>query len=352
MDNRKKVMTIKDIAELAKVSIGTVDRAIHNRGRVAKTTVLKIKKIIDEVGYKPNMFASRLSRAKQFTFAVLMPKKTQDNKYWESSVSGMEKAEKELSHYDVTVKYFFYDRYSASQLQTMCDKILHTQVDGILIAPVVYNPVKEFISRLSAHIPYILFNTNLPELSPLSFIGQDPYQSGLVCGRLMKMINHTPGTIVIMITLPNDLHIRERAQGFQTFFRNDTNFKIKEYELFNYQNKTNTFNSIKNIFDENKDLRGIYVTNVFTHYFAEYLEHHSKNKKIFLIGYDLIEKNRHYLNTGTIDFLISQKPESQGYEGIYALYRHSVLHESCQSKIMMPIDIIMKENLGYYIKSL
>ena len=67
-----------------------------------------------------------------------------------------------------------------------------------------------------------------------------------------------------------------------------------------------------------------------------------------LIGYDLIEENIAFLKEGIIDFLISQRPEVQGYQGIYALYRHVVLNERIQDKIMMQLDVVTKENIDYY----
>jgi LacI family transcriptional regulator len=46
---------IKDIAERANVSVGTVDRVLHNRGEVAQETRDLINKIIEELEYKPNI---------------------------------------------------------------------------------------------------------------------------------------------------------------------------------------------------------------------------------------------------------------------------------------------------------
>ena len=66
--NVNPMATIKEIAELAKVSIGTVDRVIHNRGRVSKETEKKIKAIIDELNYQPNFFAKNLKLSKEFNF--------------------------------------------------------------------------------------------------------------------------------------------------------------------------------------------------------------------------------------------------------------------------------------------
>lgn len=44
-------VTLKQIAELAGVSRGTVDRALHNRGRVSDEVAQRIRQIADELGY-------------------------------------------------------------------------------------------------------------------------------------------------------------------------------------------------------------------------------------------------------------------------------------------------------------
>jgi LacI family transcriptional regulator len=43
-----KLMTVKQIAALANVSIGTVDRVIYHRGRVAADTKARIEAIIEK----------------------------------------------------------------------------------------------------------------------------------------------------------------------------------------------------------------------------------------------------------------------------------------------------------------
>ena len=63
---------IKDIAEKAGVSIGTVDRVIHNRGQVKEETRQRIKNIIDTMEYTPNLFAKSLSMKKNFKIGVII----------------------------------------------------------------------------------------------------------------------------------------------------------------------------------------------------------------------------------------------------------------------------------------
>ena len=48
---------IKDIAQRAGVSAGTVDRVLHNRPSVSKASFEKVKKVMEEMNYTPNMYA-------------------------------------------------------------------------------------------------------------------------------------------------------------------------------------------------------------------------------------------------------------------------------------------------------
>jgi LacI family transcriptional regulator len=72
----------------------------------------------------------------------------------------------------------------------------------------------------------------------------------------------------------------------------------------------------------------------------------NKIKGIRIVGYDLLKKNIQFLEEGTIDFLINQKPEEQGYLGISHLYKKLVLNEEVEETFYMPLEIIIKEN--YY----
>ncbi len=64
---------IIDIAKLAEVSPGTVDRVLHNRGKVSPEKRAKVEKVLKEINYEPNMVARVLASKKVYRFAVLAP---------------------------------------------------------------------------------------------------------------------------------------------------------------------------------------------------------------------------------------------------------------------------------------
>src|SRR5690606_29528545 len=104
----KKKIRIKDIAKLAGVSVGTVDRVLHERGKVSDDALKKVLATLKEIDYKPNLIARTLGSNKSFNIAVLIPDPSMDD-YWKQSVLGVEQAEGEWSQYDIHIKSYYFN---------------------------------------------------------------------------------------------------------------------------------------------------------------------------------------------------------------------------------------------------
>lgn len=72
MDNQKP-LSIRDIANMAGVSIATVSRVINNNGRFSEATRQRVQAIIDEHGYVTNMAAKSLREARSRTIGMIVP---------------------------------------------------------------------------------------------------------------------------------------------------------------------------------------------------------------------------------------------------------------------------------------
>jgi LacI family transcriptional regulator len=342
------VITLKQVAKKASVSVVTVDRVLHNRGGYSKETEARIRRFIKELNYTPNVFARHLRMTKTFLFGVVMPFKKHNFDYWELPCRGINKAKKELKNQKIRVKYYYYDRTSEHAFSDLELNIAQEKPDGLLIAPNLWEQTRKFLEKLPPHLPYIFFDTKIPHTGFLSYIGQDPYRSGSVAAKLMKISLHDPGTVAIINISPPDYHVEERIKGFASFFRKHPGFTLKVYSMESDRADSESHALAGRILEEDGSVKGFFLPATPVFRFAEYCVINGLKGKTSIIGYDLTRRNRKFLRNGAIDFIISQAPELQGYNGIYLLYRHCVLKEAVPEEMLLPIDIITKENLPCY----
>ena len=63
--------TIRDVARLAGVSIGTVSKALNANGRLSAETRARVLRIARQIDYRPNDLAQSLHRARSMTVGIL-----------------------------------------------------------------------------------------------------------------------------------------------------------------------------------------------------------------------------------------------------------------------------------------
>jgi LacI family transcriptional regulator len=349
------VVTVKEIARIAGVSPGTVDRVIHKRSEVSKTTKDRILKIIDKLGYQPNVLARSLARKKVYKIAFIKPRHTKSNPYWLQSLEGINKAVAEFAHYGFTILSFEFDSTDEDSFKKVTTKALEIQIDGAILVPFFTKESNLFLDECDARqITYCFLDSCLKERNYLSFVGQDGFQSGYVSAKLMNYIlpEHSKVLVVnIAKSFGNTNLLYQRVQGFKNFFEVDPKHKFIELIQLEVPDASDfrKINFNKQMIDE-YDIQGVYIPNSRSYIVAKSLEkHHLDN--LTVIGYDLIPENVELLERGYIDFLIGQRPQEQGFRAVTSLFNLLVLKKEVVRDSYVPIDIVTKENLLYYINS-
>ncbi len=344
---------IKDIALKANVSTGTVDRVLHNRGNVNEKVKEKVLKIISEMKYEPNYIARALGSNKTYHLAALIPDHSFDS-YWLAPKSGIEKAEKDLGKFGIQVHQYQFDPFDAKSFVKAAKAVTAANPDGILLSPIFYREVLPFFEAWrNENIPFVLFNTQIAEFDPLSYIGQDSYQSGYLAGKLIHYGAKQPSSVLIVHIdeeISNAAHLLKKEQGLRNFFlHNDLadRYPIVKAEL-NRADINSFRQKLNEVFESEPNIRSVFVTTSKAHEIAKHLEQRHL-PDVNIVGYDLLPQNLYYLNKGTISFLINQNPRGQGYWGINQLVDHLVFKKEVAPVKFLPLDIITKENLNYYL---
>ena len=350
MENKN--VRIKDIALKAKVSTGTVDRVLHNRGKVSEKVRVRVLKIINDMNYQPNLMARALGLNKVHNIAALIPDSNYDP-YWFAPKVGIEKAEKDLKQYGIHVKQFLFNPYDADSFIKQAEEVTAAAPDGILLSPIFYREVLPFFEKWKeAGVPFVLFNTQIADFDPLSYIGQDSYQSGVLAGKLIHFGQPEPSSVLIAHIdedISNSAHLLKKEQGFKNYFTqnapglyNILKAELKRADAAAFKGK------LDEVIESTPDLSSIFVTTSKAFEIAKYLEQRVI-KHVKIIGYDLLPQNLYYLNKGVISFLINQNPKGQGYWGIHQLTDYLVFKKEVPGLKYLPLDIVTKENVNYYL---
>jgi LacI family transcriptional regulator len=339
-------MTVKEIAELANSSIGTVDRVIYNRGRVAAETKARIEAIIEKYQFTPNPIARRLKRNRAYRFCAFLPRRDQDAGYWGQVLEGVQEGAKEAAPLGVETEIIEFDRYSIKGFRRAADALLARKPDGILLSPIMPARIKTLIAKIEGSgIPCIFFDADLPGFKPLCAIGQDSFRGGYLAGRLMHLLaGRIPKPAAVLDTHGEDYHITRRRDGFLRY-SGEHGFSTVVREYSDYKGHEISVDEIALFLDEHPDLAGVFITNCMAHRVAEAARRRKRRRPFLLVGYDLIPKNRELLQNGEISAIISQRPEEQGRQALLNLYRRIVLGQHILSKIEIPLDVYIKENI-------
>ena len=342
---------IKDIAKMADVSVGTVDRVIHGRSGVSEASRKRVEEILKQLDYQPNMYASALASNKKYTFSCLLPQH-EKGEYWTAVEAGIHEALVTYSDFNISVNLSYYDPFDYHSFSDVAQSILEQEPDGIMFAPTVPQYTKPFTEELNKRsIPYIYIDSNLKDQPALSFFGQNSHQSGYFAAKMMMLLAGGEREIVIFRKINEGIvgsNQQERREiGFREYMlKHHPDCRIWELNL-HAKRDSDDAQMLDEFFRKHPDVKNGITFNSKVYIVGEYLLKQKKTD-FNLMGYDLLERNVNCLKQGSVFFLIAQQPELQGFDGIKALCDHLIFKKEVPRENFMPIDLLTKENIEFY----
>ena len=348
----KENIRIKDIAERAGVSVGTVDRVIHNRPNVSKIALEKVNKALAEMDYKPNMYASALAYNKKYTFYCVLPKHEQEA-YWDEIEEGAQACADFRRDFGITLKFIYYERFNNASFTRMVREFFTEKFDGVIIVPTTLEQTARFTEKLiDRGIPYVLLDSYMPDLKPLAFFGQDSFASGYFAARMLMLIAAKEKEIALVKqTRDGKVGSKQQANretGFRHYMEDHfPDVKITEVDLPLDEERVEYDTILEKFFKDHPHIHHCITFNSKAHIVGEFLKK-SNRRNIQIMGYDMVPKNEACIRQGSISFLIAQHAYQQGYASVDALFNAIVLKREVNPVNYMPIEILTKENVDFY----
>ena len=335
--------TMQEIAKLAGVSRGTVDRVLNNRGGVSEETKKKILEIAEMSNYEPNKAGVALAVQKR-NLKIGLLLYAQSNLFFDDIKRGASEKNEELSVYGITLIYRQCNFDEQDQIQGI-RALVDEGINGLIIAPWNHELVKqELLSLEEAGIPVITVNTDIDDSKRLAYVGSNPFKCGQVAGGLMGMITGGNGHIGI-ITGSHDLLGHEaRIQGFSEIlaqkFPNLHIDAIEECRDDDYR----SYEIVQRMLEQHPDINAFFFTAGGVYGGCKAIAAADGDFKV--ITFDDIETTREYVLSGTISATICQDPVAQGSRAFSLLADVLVLGKQPESITnYTDINIKIKESL-------
>jgi LacI family transcriptional regulator len=361
-------LTVKEIARLAGVSIGTVDRVLHGRSGVSSETKKRIDGIVSSLGYEPNILARALSLNRSYLLRVVLPLANQDSGYWSLCLTGIDRAARDCAPYGVQVRIEVVDRYDRQAYRELLARIVAEPGDGLVLAPFLPDELAPALRRLQGRVPYVFFDGSIEDASPLSVVAQDAYRGGYLAGRVMSLLAPGNGNLLALGVHEEVRHIRERIEGFRAFYEDAGGLDapvpwIREAFCSALEKSGDCDEVLERIFARDGGIAGVMVANSAGHLVGDWLAARGLrsardlrsapgsrsapggSKGVALLSWDLVPDNVRALRDGRIDAVLSQRPADQGREAIERLVRFVVRGEEPEGHPDIPLEIYLKENL-------
>lgn len=331
-----KNYSIKDIAEIAGVSVATVSRVINDNGRFSAETRKKVLKVIEETGYKMNYSAKNLRMNKSFTIGILVP---DISNYFFSDV--VQRLEEILFAKGYSTIICNTSRSSEKELAYL--RILEGKgVDGLIV--ISGAEAFEFTSSSAEKkIPYICIDREPKKKEDTVFISSNHYQGAFESAEelIQKGCQHP----VIAMHNQKSTSAKERLKGFKDALKkNSITFNAKQHLLSIDIESSDFEQDLLTFLKKNPSTDGIFSINdlIALELMLRLKKHHiAVPQKIKLIGFDDTDTGKY---TSPTLSSVKQNTDLIATHAVESLLELINKKGELGRQIVVPVSLVLRES--------
>lgn len=203
------LVTLREVARWAKVSVKTASRVANAAPHVAPDTRRRVLRVIEALGYRPNSLARSIRTRRSHTLALIVP--SIRNPFYPAIARGVEDAVAGTG-YGVFVASA--DRDATKEARSIA-LLVEKRVDGIILGSPVIGP-RALEPAHRAGIPVVAMNPNVPLPGAVALVIDNRRAAREMTGYLVSLGHQAVGYIDGIPTLGR---CRERLRGYRDGLR-------------------------------------------------------------------------------------------------------------------------------------
>lgn len=345
---RSKAPGIRQIADALGVSIGTVDRALHNRPGISHETRDKVLRTAKSLAYRPNLAARYLSSRRELRIAVALPRQTAS--FWSLVREGIQDAARPLETTGVRVLYRSYLHLGEGEVEAF-ERCLEDDMHGVVIAPGNPEKLKPLIRRAHERgLPVLCVNTDAPGTARLSAVAVDPVTSGSLVGELMGRFLQGRGRVVLVTGLLTTIDHARKLESFrETVGEMWPDLEIAKV-VEAHDDEKEAYQKCREVLAASAEVAGVYVSTANSIPVLRAIEDEGLGGKVTVITTDLFPALVPHIRSHRVVATIHQRPWTQGRIAFQTLHRFLAERLAPPAFIGLSPHIVMNTNLTHFLE--
>lgn len=337
--------TIKEIASLAGVSRGTVDRVLNNRGSVNPATAEKVREIAQALDYKPNRAGLVLAaQKKKLRLGVILF--SSENPFFIDVLQAVQEKAAELAGYNCTVLVKQIAGTVEEQLAAM-EELIKEEINGLALAPFNEECIRRKINELyEAGIPVVTLNTDIENSRRIAYVGSHYTRSGETAAGLMHLMTHGDVNVGIITGSSRILCHTERIAGFSSAIkRYNSNMRIVEV-IENHDDELESYEKTTRMLTAHPEINALFFAAGGVYGGCRSVSALNLAGSLRIIAFDKVPTTRELVEKGVIAATICQQPRVQGSRPLDILFSYLTTGELPEKEYYyVAVDIRIRENI-------
>jgi LacI family transcriptional regulator len=337
---------IKDIANALGISIGTVDRALHERPGVSQKTKDRVQKMAAKLNYRPNVAARNLKLNRRLRVGVFLPE--QIASFFDKVREGIRAGANAGGGTGADIVFHSYPRLGEGESDVI-EKADWQRFDGIIMAPGNPAGIGPIFRKLEGrHKAVICVATDAPRMHRLASIAVDATISGGIAADLLGRVICSPA---IVATITGDLRIQDHAEKLRGFAASLATLSphltllpaIESHDL-----PSDAYRAAIELIKRHPNLGGLYINTANSLPVLRALKETGYLGRVQVIATDLFPELASLIEDGNVLASLYQRPFAQGKAAFEMLIGFLATGVAPKQITRLAPHIILRSNLSLF----
>jgi LacI family transcriptional regulator len=341
---------IKKIAAEAGTSIGTVDRALHDRPGVNPKTRNRVLKIAERLGYRPNLAARSLKLNRRVRIAVHLPR--QIVSFFGPLREGIREAAATVHDAAVELVFRTYPHLGEGDI-SLLEEDLERDFDGLLMTPGNPAQVEPLIHRFSQRgTAVVCVASDAPRSARLASVAVDAAVSGSIAAELLGAVLQSKGAVAVITGDLNTLDHGEKLRGFAAALATMAPHLTLIPTIQTHDSPKEAYRATLALLKRRPRPVGIYISTANSIPVFRALDENAMWGRIKVVATDLFAEIVPLIESGRILATLHQRSCTQGKLAFETLCRYLVEGVQPEPVTRVAPHIVLRSNLPLFLDRL